>query len=78
MLIVDIGMPKMNGIEVASRTQKLERPPGGHHLEHALGRVLHHAALRARARVSPEGCDRRGPPAAACAVSAGKPASARP
>ena len=27
LLIVDIGMPKMNGIEVASRTQKLERPP---------------------------------------------------
>jgi two-component system response regulator NreC len=27
MLIVDIAMPKMNGIEVAARTQKLERPP---------------------------------------------------
>jgi two-component system response regulator NreC len=27
LLIVDIGMPKMNGIEVAARTQKLERPP---------------------------------------------------
>jgi two-component system, NarL family, response regulator NreC len=26
-LIVDIGMPKMNGIEVAARSQKLERPP---------------------------------------------------
>jgi two-component system, NarL family, response regulator NreC len=26
-LIVDIGMPKMNGIEVAARTQKLDRPP---------------------------------------------------
>lgn len=26
-LIVDVGMPKMNGIEVAARTQKLERPP---------------------------------------------------
>ena len=25
-LIVDIGMPKMNGIEVAARVQKLERP----------------------------------------------------
>jgi DNA-binding NarL/FixJ family response regulator len=27
MLIVDVGMPKMNGIEVAARTQKLDRPP---------------------------------------------------
>jgi DNA-binding NarL/FixJ family response regulator len=27
ILIVDVGMPKMNGIEVAARTQKLERPP---------------------------------------------------
>ena len=26
-LIVDIGMPKLNGIEVAARAQKLERPP---------------------------------------------------
>jgi DNA-binding NarL/FixJ family response regulator len=28
LLIIDISMPKMNGIEVASRVQKLERPPG--------------------------------------------------
>jgi two-component system, NarL family, response regulator NreC len=28
LLILDIGMPKMNGIEVAARTQKLEHPPG--------------------------------------------------
>ena len=27
LLIIDISMPKMNGIEVASRLQKLERPP---------------------------------------------------
>jgi two-component system, NarL family, response regulator NreC len=26
MMIVDIGMPKLNGIEVAARVQKLERP----------------------------------------------------
>jgi DNA-binding NarL/FixJ family response regulator len=26
-LIVDIGMPKLNGIEVAARAQKLDRPP---------------------------------------------------
>lgn len=28
LLILDIGMPKLNGIEVAARTQKLRRPPG--------------------------------------------------
>jgi DNA-binding NarL/FixJ family response regulator len=27
LLILDIAMPKMNGIEVASRVQKLDRPP---------------------------------------------------
>jgi DNA-binding NarL/FixJ family response regulator len=27
ILILDVAMPKMNGIEVASRVQKLERPP---------------------------------------------------
>ncbi len=28
LVILDIGMPRLNGIEVAARTQKLERPPG--------------------------------------------------
>jgi len=28
LLILDIGMPKLSGIEVASRVQKFERPPG--------------------------------------------------
>jgi len=28
LLIVDIGMPKMSGIEAATRAQKLDRPPG--------------------------------------------------
>ena len=28
IVILDIGMPKLNGIEVAARTQKLDRPPG--------------------------------------------------
>jgi len=27
ILIVDIGMPKLNGLDVAARAQKLERPP---------------------------------------------------
>jgi DNA-binding NarL/FixJ family response regulator len=27
LLIVDVGMPKLNGIEVAARAQKLDRPP---------------------------------------------------
>lgn len=27
LIIVDIGMPKLSGIEVAARTQKLDRPP---------------------------------------------------
>jgi two-component system response regulator NreC len=28
LLIVDIGMPRLSGIEVAARSQKLDRPPG--------------------------------------------------
>jgi two-component system, NarL family, response regulator NreC len=28
IVILDIGMPKLSGIEVASRAQKLDRPPG--------------------------------------------------
>jgi CheY-like chemotaxis protein len=28
ILVLDIGMPRLNGIEVAARTQKLDRPPG--------------------------------------------------
>jgi two-component system response regulator NreC len=28
ILILDIGMPRLNGIEVAARAQKLARPPG--------------------------------------------------
>jgi two-component system, NarL family, response regulator NreC len=28
LAILDIGMPKLNGIEVAARTQKMDRPPG--------------------------------------------------
>ena len=28
LLILDIGMPKLSGIEVAARVQRFERPPG--------------------------------------------------
>ena len=28
LLVVDIGMPRLNGIEVTARSQKLERAPG--------------------------------------------------
>jgi DNA-binding NarL/FixJ family response regulator len=28
LLILDISMPKLSGIEVAARAQKMERPPG--------------------------------------------------
>ena len=28
LLILDIGMPKLSGIEVAARARKLDRPPG--------------------------------------------------
>jgi DNA-binding NarL/FixJ family response regulator len=28
LMIVDIGMPRLNGIEVTARSQKMERPPG--------------------------------------------------
>ena len=28
LLVLDVAMPKLNGIEVAARTQKLARPPG--------------------------------------------------
>ena len=28
LLVLDIGMPRLNGIEVAARTQKIDRPPG--------------------------------------------------
>ena len=61
MLILDIAMPKLNGIEVAARSQKLERAAARDHPEHARRRVVHHPrAGRRRARVPAEGRDRRG------------------
>ena len=74
LLIVDIGMPKMNGIEVASRTQKLERPPAViilsmHSDESYITRAL---AAGARAYLLKDATDEDLLPAVR-AVSAGKP-----
>ena len=74
MLIVDIGMPKMNGIEVAARAQKLERPPAViilsmHSDESYIIRAL---AAGARAYLLKDATDEDLLPAVR-AVSAGKP-----
>jgi DNA-binding NarL/FixJ family response regulator len=74
MLIVDIGMPKMNGIEVAARTQKLERPPAViilsmHSDESYITRAL---AAGARAYLLKDATDEDLLPAVR-AVSSGKP-----
>ena len=73
-LIVDIGMPKMNGIEVAARTQKLERPPAViilsmHSDESYITRAL---AAGARAYLLKDATDEDLLPAVR-AVAAGKP-----
>ena len=73
-LIVDIGMPKMNGIEVAARSQKLERPPAViilsmHSDESYITRAL---AAGARAYLLKDATDEDLLPAVR-AVSAGKP-----
>ena len=49
ILILDIGMPKLNGIEVAARAQKLDRAAGRDHPEHARRRVVHHPRAGGRA-----------------------------
>ena len=72
MLIVDIGMPKMNGIEVASRTQKLERPPAVILSMHSDESYITRAPRGARAYLLKDATDEDLLPAA-CAVSAGKP-----
>jgi two-component system response regulator NreC len=74
ILIVDVGMPKMNGIEVAARTQKLERPPAAiilsmHADESYITRAL---AAGARAYLLKDATDEDLLPAVR-AVSAGKP-----
>jgi len=73
-LIVDIGMPKMNGIEVAARMQKLPRPPAViilsmHSDESYITRAL---AAGARAYLLKDATDEDLLPAVR-AVAAGKP-----
>ena len=74
ILIVDVGMPKMNGIEVAARAQKLERPPAViilsmHSDESYITRAL---AAGARAYLLKDATDEDLLPAVR-AVAAGKP-----
>jgi len=74
ILIVDVGMPKMNGIEVAARTQKLDRPPAViilsmHSDESYITRAL---AAGARAYLLKDATDEDLLPAVR-AVAAGKP-----
>lgn len=74
LLIVDIGMPKLNGIDVAARSQKLERPPGViilsmHSDESYIIRAL---AAGARAYLLKDATDEDLMPAVR-AVGAGKP-----
>ena len=73
-LILDVAMPKLNGIEVAARTQKLERPPGViilsmHADESYITRAL---AAGARAYLLKDATDEDLLPAVR-AVAAGKP-----
>ncbi len=74
LLILDIGMPKLSGIEVAARAQKLERPPrviilSVHGDESYIMRAL---AAGARAYLLKSATDEDLIPAVR-AVSAGKP-----
>ncbi len=73
-LILDVAMPKLNGIEVAARAQKLERPPGViilsmHADESYITRAL---AAGARAYLLKDATDEDLLPAVR-AVAAGKP-----
>jgi DNA-binding NarL/FixJ family response regulator len=74
LLILDIGMPKLSGIEVAARTQKLEKPPAVivlsmHSDESYIIRAL---AAGARAYLLKDATDEDLLPAVR-AVAAGKP-----
>jgi CheY-like chemotaxis protein len=56
LLILDIGMPKLNGIEVAARTQKLAKPPG------VIILSMHADESYIIRALAPQECDRRRPP----------------
>ena len=74
LLILDIGMPKLNGIEVAARSQKLDRPPGVNILSmHAdESYIIRALAAGARAYLLKDATDEDLLPAVR-AVGAGKP-----
>ena len=73
-LILDVGMPKLNGIEVAARAQKLERPPGvimlSMHSDESY--ILRALAAGARAYLLKDATDEDLLPAVR-AIGAGKP-----
>jgi two-component system, NarL family, response regulator NreC len=74
LLILDIGMPKLNGIEVTARTQKLQRPPAviilSMHTDESY--ILRALAAGARAYLLKDATDEELVPAVR-AVAAGKP-----
>jgi two-component system response regulator NreC len=74
LLIVDIGMPRLSGIEVAARSQKLERPPGvivlSMHADESY--IIRALAAGARAYLLKDATDEDLLPAIR-AVAAGKP-----
>jgi two-component system, NarL family, response regulator NreC len=74
LLILDIGMPKLNGIEVAARSQKMDRPPRviilSMHADEAY--ILRALAAGARAYLLKDATDEDLLPAVR-AVATGKP-----
>jgi two-component system response regulator NreC len=74
LLILDIGMPRLSGIEVAARAQKLARPPGiiilSMHSDESY--IIRSLAAGARAYLLKDATDQDLIPAVR-AVSAGKP-----
>jgi len=74
LIILDIGMPKLSGIEVAARSQKLDRPPGviilSMHADESY--IIRALAAGARAYLLKDATDEDLLPAVR-AVGAGKP-----
>ena len=74
LVILDIGMPKLSGIEVAARSQKLDRPPGviilSMHADESY--IIRALAAGARAYLLKDATDEDLLPAVR-AVGAGKP-----